>query len=104
MSEKENKITEVKESIIGKKYKPNDNSWSLNLTKSVNSTNRGNRIVRGYLGGTYVTDSVICKIKSEPFEMQIQALDRNPYPVTMVIVEYKKNTYIVLFNESNIIE
>lgn len=91
----------TKESIIGKKYKPDDNSWSLNLTKSGNGYNR---VIRGYLGGTYRTDAVVCTIKSEPFKMIVESGMYQVDTRTMIIVEYNKSSYTVLFNESNIIE
>ena len=101
MSEKELKLMEKTESIIGKKYRPNDNSWSLNLTKSCNGFNR---VIRGYLGGTYRTDAVICTIKSEPFKMIIESGTHGVDARTMIIVEYGKSSYTVLFYKSNIVE
>ena len=98
MSEKD---VELMESIIGKKYKPSDNSWSLNLTKSCNEFNR---VIRGYLGGTHRTDAVICTIKSEPFKMSVESGVHRVGTRTMIIVEYKRSSYVVLFNKSNIIE
>lgn len=98
MSEKDEKLME---SIIGKKYRPSDNSWSLNLTKSCNEFNR---VIRGYLGGTYRTNAVICTIKSEPFKMKVESGTRRVGTRTMIIVEYNKSSYIVLFDKSNIVE
>lgn len=101
MSEKDEKLMETIESIIGKKYRPSDNSWSLNLTKSCNGFNR---VIRGYLGGTYRTDAVICTIKSEPFKMKVESGIHFVGTRTMIVVEYGKNSYIVLFDKSNIVE
>lgn len=90
----------MKESIIGMKYIPFDNSFSVNLTSCCDYPYLNKQ---KYLGGTYNTSPKTCTIVSEPFSVntRINALDKD-YIYQMIAVEYNNETHVVLFNKNNI--
>ena len=61
----------MKESLIGKYYIPNDNSYSVNLTTSTQYPYNNEQ---KYLAGTYNTDAKICLIVSEPFMCKVRTV------------------------------
>ena len=87
----------MKNTYIGLKYKPIDNSFSVNLTSASTEPYEN---LRPYLAGTFYTQPKICTIISEPFEMFINSSFRK---VKMILVEYNETTNVVLFDERCII-
>lgn len=85
-------------SFIGLNYKPFDNSYAFNVTKSI----KNSRIENDLLAGTTNKSCSICKIVSEPFICKIES-----YYTTerlMIMVSFNDQTHCVLFREENVIE
>lgn len=96
-------------SIIGKMYKPSDNSYAVCLSDAHQSTSK-----QHYLSGTYYPGGEIrtprqeVKILSEPFKIKIlldPCFNTKERTYTFILVECKRGlTHSVLFNERNIIK
>ncbi len=83
------------ESVIGKRYLPNDNSYAICLENGECSC-----VVLS--GGIYNKE---CIIISEPYRSKSKDKGYNPRPNdehNFVNVLYKNNTYMVLFNKHNV--
>ena len=82
--------------LIGKEYTPLDNSWSVNVTQCGDFLGSAKR---GYLAGSYYSEAKKCLIVSEPFECIVNTtgVPRPKQIKTMIIVEYDKETHMVLF-------
>jgi hypothetical protein len=89
----------MSESLIGKKYLPTDNSYSVNLTTSAPTFSSENKQL--YLAGKYNEPAKLCEIVSEPFYCFINTgFDFPPDKKhKMILVEYEGNTCSVLFND-----
>lgn len=90
----------MKESIIGKKYIPIDNSWSVNVTTASDYPHKNEW---RYLSGTPDNNftPVECTIVSEPFFMKVSTYKQIREQL-MVAVDYNDETHIVLFFPSQI--
>lgn len=93
----------MKESLIGKKYRPHDNSWSINVTTCSNYPYKNKQ---GYLAGTHNTSQKECIICSEPFDCYINksVLHFNLEICKMIMVNFNQETHMVLFNESSVVK
>jgi hypothetical protein len=93
-------MTKLKKSIIGRKYIPCDNSYTVNLTSSSNFPYKNNTTI--YLAGTARGDEPKeCIILTEPFKCSIVTMSKETYDIeTMVVVQYKDTTHITLYYES----
>lgn len=86
----------MKESLIGKYYIPNDNSYSVNLTTSTQYPYNNEQ---KYLAGTYNTDAKICLIVSEPFMCKVRTVLNQISEIMMILVEYDNEVISVIFYE-----
>ena len=90
----------MKESIIGKKYIPTDNSWSVNVTTASECPWKNEQ---RYLSGTMDCNfiPVECTIVSEPFFAKVMSYKQIREQL-MIAVDYNNETHIVLFFPSQI--
>lgn len=88
-----------KDSLIGLMYKPFDNSYAINITKS----NNGNYVHNDLLAGTSTTEGVICEIVSEPFKLIVKSIYVMK-EVMMIMVSYNDETHCVMYDEGRVIE
>lgn len=89
------------ESIIGKKYIPCDNSYSVNITSTSGHPYKNERLL---LAACIANDEKIniCTIISEPFLCNVKSFDGSIISEKMIAVEYENTTSLVLFYESQI--
>jgi hypothetical protein len=95
----------MKESIIGKKYIPCDNSWSVNVTASGDHPYKNEpKYLAGAIG--LELEAKVVTIVSEPFKCNVSTFGMtDPKSVKdMVMVEYEKETFMVMFKQSQIVE
>lgn len=90
------------ESIIGKKYIPNDNSYAINLTSCSDYPYKNENLL---LAGTHIGDEPKeCTILTEPFEAyrlsfpRRRGVEKNLF----IIVGYENTTHMILFYEEGI--
>ena len=85
-----------KKSLIGKKYIPCDNSWSVNVTDCGKSLFKPQR---SFLAGICGGGGVECVIISEPFDCIVETIGiENPKSThKMIMVNYNDETHMVLF-------
>lgn len=88
-------------SIIGKYYKPIDNSYSVNLT-SASTFPYENK--QQYLAGNKYFPYQICKIVSEPFVCKIKGYVDLVIEVKMILVEFDNITSSVLYYEDSVMD
>ena len=86
----------MKESLIGKYYIPNDNSYSVNLTIS---TQHPYKNEQRYLAGSFNSEAKMCVIVSEPFMCKIRTVFNDISEMEMILVEYDNEVSSVMFNE-----
>ena len=86
-----------KESLIGKKYYPIDNSYCVNLTACAQYPYNNDR--GAYLAGNMIGESQKeCTIVSEPFMCKIKPFIQDVIKEhEMILVNYNNNTYSILF-------
>lgn len=80
---------------IGKKYKANDNSFSINLTDVGGC--------RHNLAGTVNEDAKTAEIVSEPYKQEVR-FHGNTWTYDFINVLYKGDTIRVMFNKRNVIK
>lgn len=89
-------------SIIGKKYIPFDNSYSVNITNCSNYPY--NNVKTSYLAGNQGGElAKECIIKTEPFKCNIKTWNNNIEEKEMVVVSYRDNDYVVMFRIESIL-
>lgn len=86
----------MKESLIGKYYIPNDNSYSVNLTTS---TQHPYKSEQRYLAGAFGKEAKMCVIVSEPFMCKIRTVLGGISEIVMILVEYDNEVSSVIFYE-----
>ena len=98
-------IINAMKSIIGKKYIPFDNSWSVNVTIAGDYPLKNKQ---SYLAGSIGLGlaSKIVTIVSEPFQCNVNTFGcKNPKGIeTMIMVDYNEQTHMVMFDKSQIIK
>ncbi len=96
-------MEEQSKSIIGKKYIPQDNSYSVNLTSSSGYPYKNDFTT--YLAGALFQDHTpkVCTILTEPFECAVTGLDKIKLEI-MIIVEYNNTTHMTMYFEQGIVE
>jgi hypothetical protein len=87
------------ESLIGRKYIPNDNSYQVNITTAGKST--GINICR-HLAGVYRKSPKTCIIVSEPFECKVLQSDELLKSITMICIDYNNETHCTVFDPRRI--
>lgn len=100
----DNKLSKIQvmKTLIGKVYVPNDNSWSVNVTKAGSDLCINEK---RYLAGTKYGDPVRnCIIVSEPFICNVQKVGKHKCEYDMIMVEYDGETHMVLFDEECVVE
>lgn len=98
-----------KNSLIGKKYIPKDNSWSVNVTFCGHRMLRDSDLGRRYLAGNYNNDKKECTIVSEPFRCTVRtgisSLNNvKTASVDMIMVNYNNETHMVMYFESGVVD
>jgi len=88
-------------SIIGRKYYPYDNSYTVNLTSSSNypCINDQSNYLAGNLMGALVKE---CIIVSEPFNCIVKGFMGKTKVIEMILVTYNNCTYSVMYHENAI--
>ena len=90
-----------KESLIGKKYIPIDNSWSVNVTSCGDFLSKAKR---SYLARSYWDEGKTCVIVSESFICNVCTTGVSEPRSTrkMIMVNYNNETHMVMFHETGI--
>lgn len=85
-------------SLIGKKYTPYDNSWSVNVTDCGDILSKAKC---SFLAGKFGSNAVECTIVSEPFRCntRMSGLKESNGTYEMIMVNFNNETHMVLFNK-----
>lgn len=85
--------------IIGKKYKPFDNSWGFNLTDQ-----RLSELKNNYIAGTVASDGKIVTIVTDPFELHIIWLNGHIVRSFVIVIDEAGNNHLTLYHPDWIIK
>lgn len=89
-------------SIIGKKYLPSDNSYSVNVTSSTLFPYKSKQI---YLAGIVNEEGKECTILTDPFDCSIiHSVNKSVVLLPMIIVQYGNTTACVMYYKHCVID